>query len=104
MGRGSGKDGKGPSVDPELVKSNVYTTSEALLLKWAAYHVNATTPASALPKRITDFDSSWCDGSILCHLFHSHVESLNEGLLQGYTQVTNITDLKDKTVQDANLA
>mmetsp|Transcript_8375 Transcript_8375/g.10006 ORF Transcript_8375/g.10006 Transcript_8375/m.10006 type:complete len:2211 (+) Transcript_8375:271-6903(+) len=75
----SGNNGSGGSGDPELGKSNVYTVAEALLLKWVAYHVNATTPAAALPKRITDFDSSWCDGALLCHLLHSHRPSLVEG-------------------------
>ena len=50
-----GKDGKDgppkPAADPELVDSNVYSVSEGIVLKWLGYHVNATTPASALPKR-----------------------------------------------------
>jgi hypothetical protein len=62
-----------------LDKSNVYTIAEALLLKWVAYHVNATTPAAALPKRITDFDTSWADGALLCHVLHSHRHALVEG-------------------------
>jgi hypothetical protein len=84
-------------LDPELANSNVYTVAEGLLLKWAAYHVNATTPAGSLPKRITDFDTSWADGALLCHIIHSHRRSLVDGEpgaakgkapLYGYTQAS----------------
>ena len=109
--------GKGkPAEDPELVKSNVYSVAEGLLLKWASYHVNATTPSSALPKRITDFDGAWADGAILCHLLHSHQPSLVEGepedqgrpgaptpVLAGYSMVTAPFDeLRDPKTHRAN--
>ena len=57
-----GKDGKDgpakPATDPELVDSNVYSVSEGIVLKWLGYHVNATTPASALP-RITNAEEAF---------------------------------------------
>lgn len=101
------KDG----IDPELARSNVYTVAEGLVLKWASYHVNATTPSTALPKRITDLDSSWADGSILCHVLHSHRRSLVDGepsspaakgLLAGYVQVTEMANLKNPKVRHDN--
>lgn len=131
-GGGKGGGGGGGDIDPELAKSNVFSVAEGLLLKWVAYHVNATTPSSALPKRITDFDGAWADGALVCHLLHSHSPSLVHGVtkggsgvgapkpntpgpagtvagakgapLAGYVQVTAAEELRDPAVQTANWA
>jgi hypothetical protein len=60
--------------DSSLMRSNVYTVGECLLLKWATLHHERCGGT----KRIVTFDDDLRDGVVLCQLVLSHAPWLGE--------------------------
>lgn len=57
-------------VEQHMMKSNVYSVSETILLKWMTFHHNKVNPMH--PKIITNFDADLHDGVVLASLIKSH--------------------------------
>ena len=58
------------SVDASMSKSNVYSVSETILLKWMQYHYNTMNPMH--PKQLTNFDSDLADSTVFAALIRNH--------------------------------
>jgi hypothetical protein len=60
--------------DNILTSSNLYSTSESILLKWMTYHVNQEyPPENTDPIRIANFGNDLRDGLVLSALLRAHV-------------------------------
>lgn len=57
-------------IEPNMTKSNVYSVSESILLKWMTYHYKRVNPMH--PKTITNFDADLHDGTVIAALIKSH--------------------------------
>ena len=95
-GRAAAAVEKGPSGDPMLNGSNIYSHSENTLLKWMSYHYNQANTAGA-PAPLTNFDDALRDGAVLCSLLVAHVPSLeNAGRpLEGYFRQCTTTEQEE---------
>lgn len=58
------------NVDNSMTKSNVYSVSETILLKWMQYHYNQLNPMH--PKTLTNFDNDLHDSTVFAALIRSH--------------------------------
>lgn len=58
------------TVDNIMGKSNIYSVSETILLKWMNYHYNQMNPMH--PRYIYDFDEHLRDSSVFAALIRSH--------------------------------
>lgn len=58
------------TVDNAMQKSNCYSVSEAILLKWMQYHCNLVTPM--YQRTLTNFDHDLMDSSVFACLIKSH--------------------------------
>eukprot|EP00466_Bigelowiella_natans_P011255 jgi/Bigna1/72093/fgenesh1_pg.18_\ len=75
-----------PGIPPEktemaqwMSKSNVYTVSENILLRWLNFHHSKLHPHDA-KEFLVRFDKDLCDGRVLSDVLRSHVQSLDSGL------------------------
>lgn len=57
-------------VDSAMSKSNVYSVSETILLKWMAFHYNQMNPMH--PRILTNFDADLQDCTVFAALIKSH--------------------------------
>lgn len=58
-------------VDSSMTSSNIYSTSENIILRWLSYHYNAINPAS--PRHLTNFDQDLMDGCVVGAVVQNHV-------------------------------
>ena len=58
------------SVDVPMTKSNIYSVSESILLKWMNYHYNQMNPMH--PRLIYNFDEHLRDSAVFAALIRSH--------------------------------
>lgn len=58
------------SVDSLMTKSNIYSVSETILLKWMTYHFNMVNTMH--PRVITNFDTDLQDSTVFAALIRSH--------------------------------
>jgi hypothetical protein len=57
-------------VDVTMTKSNIYSVSETILLKWMSYHYNQINPMH--PKQITNFSSDLQNSLVFEALIRNH--------------------------------
>jgi len=57
-------------TDPSMTKSNVYSVSETILLKWMSYHYNMMN--NMHPRNLSNFDLDLRDGTVFAALIRSH--------------------------------
>ena len=62
------------AVDVSMTTSNIYSTSEAILLRWLSHHYNTLHPAST--RHLTNFDQDLSDGCVVAALIQSHIGPL----------------------------
>jgi len=100
-----GKDGGKKGIDSELEGSNLYSLGESCLLKWVSYHVNQNMTSSVMRKRVTNFESDFSDGAVLCHLLANHLPQFcgDGGLLNGFTTCSDTASLEKNDVRQANM-
>jgi hypothetical protein len=85
-------DSKKEKLPSELVSSNVYSTSELILMFWASHHLqrslnlrdegvpeSAAPPLVGLKHRIVDVESEFFDLYGFCQILHSHLPDLAKG-------------------------
>lgn len=58
------------SVETAMTKSNVYSVSETILLKWMQFHYNQMNQLH--PKTLINFDHDLRDGTVFAALIRSH--------------------------------
>jgi len=58
-------------VDSSMTSSNIYSTSENIVLCWLAHHYNSANPAT--PRHLTNFDQDLMDGCVIGAVVQSHV-------------------------------
>ena len=58
------------TVDQPMSKSNIYSVSESILLKWMNYHYNQVNPMH--PRAIYNFDDHLRDSTVFAALIRSH--------------------------------
>lgn len=69
-----GMDSDSTSIEPWMTGSNVYSTSECILLKWLTYHYANMHPHT--PKKINNFDADLMDGTVFAAVINSHAGSV----------------------------
>lgn len=99
-GEGATKKNKGPKIPPEFQPSNVYSSAEALIMAWTAFHLQkgarlsaenqvggGTQFQTAVIRRVTDFDAELSDLYGLLHIIYSHLPDLakEKGPLASYS-------------------
>jgi len=77
------------SVDASMSKSNVYSVSEAILLKWMNYHYNQMNPMH--PRLIYNFDDHLVDSTVFAALIRSH-----------YGEATALKDFRNVAVDNTH--
>lgn len=66
-----GMDSSQADIDSTMTSSNLYSVSEAILLKWLNYHYSVVFPQS--PRKVTNFDKDLNDGIVLAAVIQNHV-------------------------------
>jgi hypothetical protein len=79
-------------VDPTMTKSNVYSVSETILLKWMSYHYNLMNPMHGV-KQVTNFDSDLADSTVFAALIRSHYG--DPPALKNFRNVVGLKDPRD---------
>ena len=58
------------SVDAQMTKSNIYSVSETILLKWMSYHYNQVNQMH--PRLLSNFDADLQDSTVFAALIRNH--------------------------------
>ena len=66
------------AVDASMLASNIYSVSEAVLLKWMPVHYNKVNPMH--PKTLSNFDADLHDSLVLAAVIKSHYGSNSKNL------------------------
>jgi Calponin homology (CH) domain len=82
------------TVETAMTKSNVYSVSETILLKWMQYHYNQQNQLH--PKTLYNFDSDLQDGTVFAALIRSHY-----GEPENFKKFRNVA--ADKHQRDKNI-
>ena len=80
-----GVPGADSSVDTQMTKSNIYSVSETILLKWMTYHYNQVNQMH--PRILTNFDADLQDSTVFAALIRSHYGE--PGALRDFRNVVN---------------
>lgn len=80
------------AVDPTMTKSNVYSVSETILLKWMSYHYNLMNPMHGV-RQITNFDADLSDSTVFAALIRSHYG--DPPALKNFRNVVGLKDPRD---------
>jgi hypothetical protein len=67
-------------VDSTMRKSNIYSVSEIILLKWATYHFTQLNLLNATNKKFINFDQDFADGNAFAALLQNHCEPTSSTL------------------------
>ena len=63
------------TVESTMNNSNLYSTSETILLKWMQWHYNRVNPLH--PRKLCNFDRDLQDGHVFAALLVSHYGELD---------------------------
>lgn len=66
-----GVEGDAGNMELWMTSSNIFSSSESILLKWMSYHYSNVYPHTS--KKITNFDTDLMDGTVYAAVMQSHV-------------------------------
>jgi hypothetical protein len=78
------------NVDPSMYRSNIYTVSETILLKWVTYHFIKLNPMNVKTKKFYNFDTDFIDGNAFAFLIQSHCKHGIKTLNNMRTNCSNV--------------
>jgi hypothetical protein len=79
-------------VDAPMTKSNVYSVSETILLKWMSYHYNLINPMHGV-RVLSNFDNDLSDSTVFAALIRSHYG--DPPALKNFRNVVGTRDPRD---------